>query len=162
VWWHRAFSPTGAIPNDPRDCFRLKLRPLNLDLWGVDGETEAQMKRTFAEHSIARKAQVRQFNDSFRAAITNDGIMLSEGVKELPIDVRAMAIRKVATFDAFSADNDPHGEHDFGGFDLAGKRFFWQLTRDNKLKPELRDDMGDATGTGQILAIRLSGENWPA
>ena len=39
-----------------------------------------------------------------------------------------MAIRTVATFDAFSADNDPHGEHDFGSFELAGDKFFWKST----------------------------------
>jgi hypothetical protein len=38
-----------------------------------------------------------------------------------------MAIRKIATFDAFSADNDRHGEHDFGAFEVAGRRFFFKL-----------------------------------
>ena len=53
--------------------------------------------------------------------------MLTAGVNALPSDVRAMAIRNVATFDAFNADNDPHGEHDFGSFELAGEKFFWKI-----------------------------------
>ena len=54
-------------------------------------------------------------------------IMLTAGVDSLPSDVRAMAIRKTATFDAFTPDNDPHGEHDFGSFELAGRRFFRKI-----------------------------------
>jgi len=47
----------------------------------------------------------------------------------LPSDVKAMVIRRVATFSEFSADNDPHGEHDFGSFDLGGRKFFGKLMR---------------------------------
>ncbi len=35
-----------------------------------------------------------------------------------------MAIRKVATFDAFDGDNDTHGGNDFGSFDLAGAALY--------------------------------------
>ena len=41
---------------------------------------------------------------------------LTAGVGALPSDVKAMAIRKVATFADFTSDNDPTGEHDFGSF----------------------------------------------
>ncbi len=40
-------------------------------------------------------------------------------IDALPSDVKATAIRKVATFDDFTLDNDPSGEHDFGDFNLA-------------------------------------------
>jgi hypothetical protein len=42
--------------------------------------------------------------------------VMTASVDALPSDVKAMVIRKVATFADFSADNDPHGEHDFGKF----------------------------------------------
>lgn len=25
----------------------------------------------------------------------------------------------------YRAENDPHGEHDFGSFELGGRKFFW-------------------------------------
>jgi hypothetical protein len=66
------------------------------------------------------REHIRDLNDAFRKTLdpTLGRMMLTAGVNDLPSDVRAMAIRKVATFDAFSGDNDPHGEHDFGSFDL--------------------------------------------
>jgi len=30
-------------------------------------------------------------------------------------------------FDNFNADNDPHGEHDFGSFELEGEKLFWKI-----------------------------------
>src|SRR6266851_7973859 len=30
-------------------------------------------------------------------------------------------------FSEFTPDNDPHGEHDFGNFELAGREFFFKL-----------------------------------
>ena len=73
-----------------------------------------------------RRVRIRDLNDTFRKTHdpTLGHVMLTAGVNALPSDVSAMAIRKVATFDA---DNDPHGEHDFGSFDLAGDKFFWKI-----------------------------------
>ena len=42
-------------------------------------------------------------------------VMTASGA-ELPEMVRANALLEVARFDRFTEDNDPHGEHDFGGF----------------------------------------------
>ena len=36
-------------------------------------------------------------------------------------------MEKVRTFNVFDTDNDPYGEHDYGGFDCGGTRFFWKI-----------------------------------
>ena len=72
-------------------------------------------------------ARIRELNDAFRTSFAGGRVMLTASVDALPSDVKAMAIRKVATFDAFDGDNDPHGEHDFGAFDLAGHKVFWKI-----------------------------------
>ena len=39
------------------------------------------------------------------------------------------------SFETFSEDNDPHGQHDFGAFDHAGRRIFWKIdTYDQSLE----------------------------
>jgi hypothetical protein len=75
------------------------------------------------------RERIRELNDSFRKTLDPafGRVMLTAGVNALPSDVRAMAIRLVAAFDNFAAGNDPHGEHDFGSFDLAGDKFFWKM-----------------------------------
>ena len=74
-----------------------------------------------------RTERIRALNDAFRKSFAGGQVMLTASVDALPSDVKAMAIRKVATFDAFDRDNDPHGEHDFGAFDLAGHKVFWKI-----------------------------------
>jgi hypothetical protein len=86
-----------------------------------------------------RRVRIRDLNDTFRKTHdpTLGHVMLTAGVNALPSDVSAMAIRKVATFDAFDADNDPHGEHDFGSF-RAISSFGKSITTTATLNSELR------------------------
>ena len=39
----------------------------------------------------------------------------------------ARAFAMVSHFDAFTPDNDPYGEHDFGSIDLDGEKLFWKI-----------------------------------
>src|SRR5271168_2023757 len=106
------------------------------------------------------RERVRDLNDRFRKTLdpTLGRMMLTAGVDGLPNDVRAMAIRKVATFDAFSADNDPHGEHDFGSFDLAGDKFFWKIDYYDRNLEFGSDDPADPSKTTRVLTLMLAAE----
>ena len=103
---------------------------------------------------------IRGLNDAFRKTLdpTLGRVMLTVGVDALPTDVRAMAIREVATFDAFSADNDPHGEHDFGSFDLAGDKFFWKIDYYDSDLEHGSDDPADPAKTTRVLTLMLAME----
>ncbi len=106
------------------------------------------------------RQRIAELNDAFRKTLDPalGRMVLTAGVSALPSDVRAMAIRKVATFDAFSADNDPHGEHDFGSFNLAGDKFFFKL---DYYGPSLEfgsDDPADAAKTTRVLTLMLAEE----
>jgi hypothetical protein len=112
------------------------------------------------ENDLAEKSRrIRDLNDAFRKSLDSalGTTMLTAGVSALPSDVRAMAIRKVATFDAFGADNDPHGEHDFGSFDLAGHKFFFKIDYyDSTLesgRPRDDDPRADAHARRRILRL---------
>ena len=72
-------------------------------------------------------AKIRELNDRFRTTMTGGRVMMTAGVDALPSDVKAMVVRRVATFSDFNANNDPHGEHDFGSFTLTGRKFFWKI-----------------------------------
>ena len=37
------------------------------------------------------------------------------------------ALAKLKSFDTFTNDNDPYGEHDFGSFELDGHKLFWKI-----------------------------------
>jgi hypothetical protein len=106
------------------------------------------------------RERIRELNDAFRKTLgpTLGRMMLTAGVNALPSDVCAMAIRKVATFDSFDADNDPHGEHDFGSFDLAGDKFFWKLDYYDRNLEFGSDDPADPEKTTRVLTLMLAAE----
>jgi hypothetical protein len=105
-----------------------------------------------------RTERIRALNDAFRATFEGGQVFLTAGVEALPSDVRAMAIRKVATFSDFNADNDPHGEHDFGSFDLAGRRFFFKIDYYDRRLKWGSDDPADPEKTTRVLTIMLAEE----
>ena len=73
-----------------------------------------------------RTERIRDLNDAFRRTFSGGKVMMTCGVAELPDLVKAKALQLVATFDQFTEDNDPHGEHDFGSFELVNRKFFWK------------------------------------
>ena len=102
--------------------------------------------------------KIRELNDAFRTTMTGGKVLITAGVDALPSDVKAMVIRKVATFSDFSADDDPHGEHDFGSFELEGRKFFWKIDYYDSTMTFGSDDPADASKTTRLLTIMLATE----
>ena len=102
--------------------------------------------------------KIRALNDAFRRTMTGGRVMLTAGVDALPSDVKAVAIRRVATFSEFTADNDPHGEHDFGSFTLAGRKFFWKIDLYDATMEFGSEDPADPSKTTRVLTIMLASE----
>ena len=102
--------------------------------------------------------RIRELNDAFRTTMSGGKVFLTARVDALPSDVKAMAIRKVATFSDFTADNDPHGEHDFGSFELAGRKFFWKIDYYDLAMEFGSDDPADPSKTTRVMTIMLPEE----
>jgi hypothetical protein len=74
-----------------------------------------------------RTTRIRNLNNAFRQTFAGGRVMLTSGVDALPDLIKARALQLVRIFDDFSEDNDPHGEHDLGSFELANFTFFWKI-----------------------------------
>jgi hypothetical protein len=102
--------------------------------------------------------KIRALNDAFRTTMTGGTVLLTAGVDALPSDVKAMVIRRVTTFSEFDASNDPHAEHDFGSFTLAGRKFFWKIDAYDADMRYGSDDPADPAKTTRVLTIMLAEE----
>ncbi len=69
-----------------------------------------------------------------------------------------MVVRRVATFSEFNADNDPHGENDFGNFELAGRKFFFKMDYFDVNMEFGSEDPADPAKTTRVLTIMLAEE----
>ncbi len=90
--------------------------------------------------------------------MTGGKVFLTAGVDALPSDVKAVVIRRVATFSEFTPDNDPRQEHDFGNFTLAGRKFFWKIDYFDAAMEFGSEDPADVSKTTRVLTIMRAEE----
>jgi hypothetical protein len=101
---------------------------------------------------------VRDFNDRFRKTFVGGLVVVTEGVNALDYDVKRRLLAKVRTFDAFSPDNDPYGEHDFGAVDVGGEGFFFKIDYFDPLLEGHSIDKADPLVTTRVLTIMRADE----
>src|SRR5665213_586482 len=104
----------------------------------------------------ARTATIRDLNDAFRETFSGGKVVMTASVTELPDMVRANALVEVTRFDRFTPDNDPHGEHDFGSFDLVGRTFFWKIDYFDQKLEFGSENPSDPTKTTRVLTLMLA------
>ena len=67
-------------------------------------------------------------------------------------------LRKVAAYEEFTPDNDPHQEHDFGAFGDASERFFWKIDYYDLNLNLHSPDPTDPERTRRVLTLMLDSE----
>jgi hypothetical protein len=102
--------------------------------------------------------RIRELNDAFRTTFAGGKVMLTAGVDALPLEVQMPVIGRVMTFSDFTPDNDPHGEHDFGSFELAGHKFFFKIDYYDATLEYGSEDPSDPAKTTRVLTIMLASE----
>ncbi|MBB5753787.1 DUF3768 domain-containing protein [Prosthecomicrobium pneumaticum] len=102
---------------------------------------------------------IADLNDVLRMTFIGGRVMITSGIDALPFPVRESIVAKVRTFDAFTPDNDPYGEHDFGSFrqDGAGT-IFWKIDYYDPTLTGGSEDPADPKKTARVLTIMLARE----
>ena len=108
--------------------------------------------------SKSDSARIRELNDDLRRTFVGGRIVITEGVNVLNVEVKAEALHQVRNFDRFDRDNDPHGEHDFGNFEIAGNRFFFKIDYYNLAMEGGSEDPDDPAKTTRVLTVMKAEE----
>lgn len=101
---------------------------------------------------------VRALNDALRRTFIGGRIVMTVGVQSLAEDVKSRVLSAAREFGDFNEDNDPHGEHDFGSFELDGQSFFWKIDYYDKDEVYGSEEPSDPTKTSRVLTIMLAEE----
>jgi hypothetical protein len=110
-------------------------------------------------------ARVRELNDALRTASdplaempVRGQLVMTRGVAARGTAFVDRALAAVRSFDRFSAENDPYGEHDFGSFELDGVTLNWKIDYyDNHLQWG-SPDPADPAVTKRILTVCFAGD----
>lgn len=127
---------------------RLERRP-------AEGDNMAET----SNKSDARTARIRELNDALRRGDCRNGkIVITSGVHERGDTFLAQVTKAVSDFTDFTPDNDPHGEHDFGAFEVDGENLFFKLDYYDRDLQWHSTDAADPNVTVRVLTIMLASE----
>jgi hypothetical protein len=130
-------------------CRRTKAK-----IWRIanPNQTEAAMSKS------DKSGRIRELNDLLRGTFTGGRVVMTAGVAALSEDKLTLVLERVRRFDEFSKDNDPYGEHDFGGVEIGGQTYFFKV---DYYAPDMEggsEDPADPTKTTRVLTIMRADE----
>lgn len=99
---------------------------------------------------------IRDLNDQARQTFTGCRVVLTPSIQAL--DGLHDLLDRVRWFDAFTPDNDPYGEHDFGSLVHAGATIFWKFDYYDLDLQMHSPDPSDPDVTCRVLTIMLGEE----
>ena len=105
-----------------------------------------------------RNERIAALNDELRRTFEGGRVMQTRGVTALGPELVARVHAKVRTFAAFTPDNDPYGQHDFGSFGIAGVRVMWKIDHYDPSLSGGSEDPADPGKTTRVLTILLAEE----
>ena len=111
-----------------------------------------------AQFNARQAAEIAKRNDALRRDRLGGHEVMTAAVAALPPDVHNGAVLAMRRFNAFSPENDPYGEHDFGAFDHAGERFLFKIDTyaDSTLTNGAEDPL--APSAVRVLTLMLASD----
>ena len=106
-------------------------------------------------------------NDAFRRSILRTTpvadapqgqFVMTRGVAALGPDAQLALTRRVASFDAFNADSDPHGWHEMGVIDFDGTTTWFRLDLYDVDYQYGSPEPSDPAQTRRVLTLLLPSE----
>lgn len=99
-----------------------------------------------------------QLNDAFRRRPSTGVVVCTDGVFAFGQEALPSILKLVQAFDAFTPDNDPNGEHDFGALSIGAERLFWKIDYFDREMCFASPNPLDPSVTMRLLTIMLASE----
>lgn len=115
-----------------------------------------QLEKTCVQ--IPRAEAIARLNDKLRKQGQGGAIMITRGVRALPLFRPEELVRALAAYDSFDPDNDPHGERDFGDLTLFGEDLLWKIDYYDTDLQFGSDDPADPDRTQRVLTVMMASE----
>lgn len=105
-----------------------------------------------------RIARIQTLNDLLRTTWLTGQVLRTPGIANLPAAIQYRILETIQTFDAFTPDNDPHGEHDFGAVTIDGHKVFWKIDYYALDMLHGSEDPANPEVTKRVLTVMLAEE----
>ncbi len=154
------FDQALALYREARD----KVREVEVELKEAEtlGAPPTEFRDRLAEQkatlALQQAALVRAQNDQLRTTGRGGRVLITSVVAAMGNEFVAAAEERVRAFAAFTSDNDPHDEHDFGALDVAGVRLLFKMDYYDADERHGSSDPADPDMTSRVLTILLPEE----
>lgn len=95
-------------------------------------------------------------NDAFRTTFLGGTITVTAGLHVLGDEFVKAALLATREFDAFTLDNDPHAEHDFGTLAVHGRAVIWKIDYFDPTMTKGAENPANVTSTRRVLTVMLA------
>jgi hypothetical protein len=106
-----------------------------------------------------RAATIAALNDQLRCRGRGGTLCATAGVIALGHAALPAILAAVRGFTAFTTDNDPYGEHDFGALTWRATRLFWKIDYYDRAMQFGSPDPTDPAVTTRVFTVMLA-EEW--
>jgi hypothetical protein len=107
---------------------------------------------------LPRAEAIARLNDKLRKEGRGGQLLVTKGVYSLAHYDARVLLRALAEYDAFDADNDPHGERDFGDINVFGTDLLWKIDYYDLQLECGSPDPADPSVTTRVLTVMLESE----
>ena len=104
----------------------------------------------------ASTQRIQELNDQARQTLTGCRVLVTPGV--MALNATDMILAMVRRYTAFTPDNDPYAEHDFGSLRFQDETIFWKFDYYDTTMQMASPDPADDTVTARVLTIMLADE----
>jgi hypothetical protein len=116
------------------------------------------MKHTAITATSPALSSIALLNDRFRSTFFGGNIVITPIVQNLDGITYRQLLHQVRTFDAFTEENDPYREHDFGRVCIRKDSFYWKIDYYDTTLKYGSEDPANPDITTRVLTIMHSSE----
>ncbi|WP_118856113.1 DUF3768 domain-containing protein [Sphingomonas mesophila] len=110
------------------------------------------------QNSTCVQPSISELNDRLRRDWVGGRVAMSAGVEQLGLDAVIEIFEAVNEFEAFTPDNDPYGEHDFGVIKVGSERIIWKIDYYDTALESGSPDPSNPAVTTRVLTVMLASE----
>ena len=104
--------------------------------------------------------KIAHLNDEARKGLLpgSTKVLFTPLVTALPEPLLLHLQDAVSQFDAFTEDNDPYGERDFGAVEIEGERYFWKIDYYDRSLRFGAEDPSNVSETVRVMTLMHASE----
>lgn len=108
--------------------------------------------------TLAASERIRVLNDWLRIHGAGGRVMMTSGIATLDEEQRRTVVTAIRSFDAFTEDNDPHGEHDCAVLEVDGLDVMFKIDYYDLTLSSHSPNPADPSVTKRVLTVMLADE----